>query len=701
MKYFLTLLIFLLIIKLNLFAQKRNNTWYFGDKIGINFNVNPPQVLNDGQLIYEEGGAILSDANGKMLFYSNGSTLLNEKHAVVKNGIGLLGDLSSTNNAILVPMPNSDTLFYLFTVGAADRPNKGLRYNIVNKNGDNGNGEIIQKNIQLLANCYEKLAITHHCNGIDFWVVVKEFNSNKYYTYLLTKAGINTTPIISSGAVIIDKFQNNSIGVLKFSINGKKIAAAHSFENNVVELSDFDNTTGVLSNSIFFKPSSTVTQIPYAGVYSVEFSPNANLLYVSFNAEADGAGQIYQFDITTNNEVIISNSKQLISSTSGGFSSGLQIAANGKIYHCVVSNTNYLSAINNPNNYGLSCGYTSQGIFLGNDGASKLKLGLPSLVQSYFDPSLLSYVIQSNNRLCTDKTVSFVINTTFGTDSIKWDFGDNNFSSTPNPSHTYLNEGLYNVSMKAYSTRCGIVKEDISTLKILIADNNDFLDDSVGICDTVTAKLIPKKLINGANYLWNTGETTPEIEVKSTGKYWLNVTSNDCTLAADTVTIFQKPKPLVNVGKDTSVCTTQPILLSTFFYNNATYSWNTGETSNQIKINKSGVYSVSVTQGCKVTDTINVLSGDCDVFIPSAFTPNHDTYNETFGLATEVGLQYFSMHIFNKWGQLIFTSNDIGKKWDGTFKGKDVPNGTYVWSVNYVTRKGKKAYEQGSVVLIR
>ncbi len=388
MKLLLTILSYLLIFKCNLFAQKRNNIWYFGDKIGINFNINPPQVLDDGQLIYDEGGTVLSDANGKLLFYSNGSVLLNDKHTVVKNGSGLLGDLSSTNNASLVPMPNNDTLFYLFTVGAADRPNRGLRYNIINKNGDNGNGEIVLKNIQLLANCYEKLAITHHCNGVDFWVVVKEFNSNKYYTYLLSKEGINTTPIVSTGVVTINQFQNNAIGTLKFSIDGKKIAAAHSYENNLVELADFDNTTGVLSNSIFFKPALTATQIPYAGVYAVEFSPNANLLYVSYNAETDGDGQLYQFDITSHNAATIYNSKQLISSSAGNFSAGLQIANDGKIYYCV-SNANYLATINNPNNYGLSCGYNVQGIFLGNNGSNKLKLGLPTLVQSYFDPSLI------------------------------------------------------------------------------------------------------------------------------------------------------------------------------------------------------------------------------------------------------------------------------------------------------------------------
>jgi len=59
------------------------------------------------------------------------------------------------------------------------------------------------------------------------------------------------------------------------------------------------------------------------------------------------------------------------------------------------------------------------------------------------------------------------------------------------------------------------------------------------------------------------------------------------------------------------------------------------------------------------------------------------------------------MQIFSKWGQLIFNSNDITKKWDGTFKGKKMPNGSYLWMLNYVNQKSKKIYQQGTIMLIR
>ena len=132
------------------------------------------------------------------------------------------------------------------------------------------------------------------------------------------------------------------------------------------------------------------------------------------------------------------------------------------------------------------------------------------------------------------------------------------------------------------------------------------------------------------------------------------------------------------------------------------YLWSTGETTPTILVNQTGNYYVTVAQNlCEASDTIGVVPGDCDVYIPSAFTPNNDNVNETFGVIDNVAVQYFSMQIFNKWGQLIFTSNDVTKKWNGTFKGKDVTNGAYFWMLTYVNRRGKKIYEQGTVLLIR
>ncbi len=96
-----------------------------------------------------EGCATISDHNGKLLFYTNGQRITSRRHTLMKNGDNILGDLSSTDNAIAVPAPDNDSIYYLFTIGAAYRPNKGFRYSVINMKRDDGFGEVVDKNVLL------------------------------------------------------------------------------------------------------------------------------------------------------------------------------------------------------------------------------------------------------------------------------------------------------------------------------------------------------------------------------------------------------------------------------------------------------------------------------------------------------------------------------------------------------------------------
>ena len=158
---------------------------------------------------------------------------------------------------------------------------------------------------------------------------------------------------------------------------------------------------------------------------------------------------------------------------------------------------------------------------------------------------------------------------------------------------------------------------------------------------------------------------------------------NGCKIR-DSIKFISVPKPTVSLGLDTSVCRYKPVILKTVTANYDSYLWSTGEITPSIQVNQIGMYHITVSKNsCEAVDTIQVLPGDCDVYIPSAFTPNNDNLNETFGVIDNTTLQYFSLQIYSKWGQLIFSSNDVTKKWDGTFKGKKMPNGSYVWLLNY------------------
>jgi gliding motility-associated-like protein len=95
-----------------------------------------------------------------------------------------------------------------------------------------------------------------------------------------------------------------------------------------------------------------------------------------------------------------------------------------------------------------------------------------------------------------------------------------------------------------------------------------------------------------------------------------------------------------------------------------------------------------------------VFAGDCDMFVPNAFTPNNDGTNDYFGVAGIVAVQNFSMKIYDRYGQVIFSTNDIAGKWDGRFKGKAMPVGAYPWSIIYINSKGYTKWLKGTVLIL-
>jgi gliding motility-associated-like protein len=107
--------------------------------------------------------------------------------------------------------------------------------------------------------------------------------------------------------------------------------------------------------------------------------------------------------------------------------------------------------------------------------------------------------------------------------------------------------------------------------------------------------------------------------------------------------------------------------------------------------------------GCKDTAIrqIDVLKS-CYIAVPSAFTPNGDGLNDYLYPLNAFKADNMEFRIFNRWGQLLFTSKDWLSKWDGTVNGHPQPSGAYVWYLQYTDRDtGKKFFQKGSSLLIR
>ena len=610
------------------------------------------------------------------------------------NGNNLMGDLSSTNNALIVPLPGNDSIYYLFTIGAQNQLAKGLRYSIINMKGDLGYGAVEQKNILIEGETYEKIAAVKHCNKKDVWIVIRKWNTDEYHSYLVDPAGIAAAPVISHTGVIA----TNPIGTLKFSSDGKKLVAVYSFENNVIELMHFDNSTGALTNAINFQPYPvTFADELFIHSYGAEFSPNTNILYISSNTSDLEPSTLFQFDISSGDATTILASKQVISQTTPWYAGGLQMAPDQKIYMSNWKDTS-LSVIGNPDIYGPGCNFSYNKIFFGIKNSTPLQFDLPTFIQSYFDPGSNPYdFLRSGN--CINPDVSFRINRLAGIDSVKWDFGDGQISRSTTPIHHFSGPGYYDVNLIVYKIDCSALNDSI-THRIWVADSTDFLGADTGSCSVPTLQL-GVDAITDAAYLWNTSEVTNKITVNVFGSYWLEIAQQGCKIS-DSVNVISKPKPVADIGKDTSVCLDKPVVLHAGNASANTYLWNTGATTPAITVNHAGTYYVAVTgNSCVVSDTVLVYWGDCDVFVPSAFTPNGDGVNDNFGVAGGFAARQFFMQVFDRWGNTVFITSNNTQKWDGSFKGKKVPGGAYAWIISYTNIRGDKASLRGTVLLIR
>lgn len=274
MKKFALLPVLLLILVSCISVVAQLNTsryWYFGNSAGLDFFSTPPSVLTSSSMNAFEGTASIADASGALQLYTNGNIVWDRTNTPMPSGNGLNGDGAATQTTIVIPKPQNQGIYYVFTVDTNGGP-RGLCYSEVDMSLNGGNGDVTVKNIQLATPVTEKLTAIRHANGIDAWVLVHGWNNDQFYAFLVTSTGISTSPVTSAIGSIHGGLFSNSHGYLKASPDAKKVALAIRGDKKL-EFFDFNNITGQLSNPI----SKTYS----FQIYGVEFSANNNLLYVT------------------------------------------------------------------------------------------------------------------------------------------------------------------------------------------------------------------------------------------------------------------------------------------------------------------------------------------------------------------------------------------------------------------------------------
>ena len=357
------------------YSQKEAYNWNFGIGAALTFNTSDidPVFVPNSKLSNWEGCTTMSDENGNLLFYSNGSSIWNKENNIMDNGSGLLGNNSATHSCVSFKKPGSTNQYYIFTVDAVESNRYGFNYSIIDISQNGGLGKVIQKNIKVHPKPVEKLLVIPHSNQNDYWVIVHLWENNEYLAYLVDNNGVNSTPVVSRGTLLSPRITGHAI---KASLDGLKIASAHSFAK-VIELYDFDATTGKMTLT------HNLQHEYFDWPYGVEFSPDKTRLYASLFSPC----RLVQLDLTQNSENAIVNSMVELGyhKTATFYYGSLQLAPNGKMY-VAKDGTSTLGVIKKPNELGNDCEYSDIGFNLLN--GSKSGLGLPTFVQTFINPQI-------------------------------------------------------------------------------------------------------------------------------------------------------------------------------------------------------------------------------------------------------------------------------------------------------------------------
>lgn len=206
----------------------------------------------------------------------------------------------------------------------------------------------------------------------------------------------------------------------------------------------------------------------------------------------------------------------------------------------------------------------------------------------------------------------------------------------------------------------------------------------------------------GDTYRWQDGSSNRFLSVTQAGQYWVEV-SDSCGSVDDTINVTYVFPPMVDLGKDTAICLGNTIVLNAS-YLSSTYRWQDNSNASFYTVSTPGTYWVEVSiAGCVDSDTIHVSIDSClhELNIPNVFSPDGDGINELFS-ATVKGIAEVHTVIYNRWGQLIFETNNPSIDWDGlTSSGKPASEGVYFWLMTYTDPDGTIKEINGHLTLFR
>ena len=658
--------------------------WYFGTNSSVSFSTGIAVAQNPSSINTDEMSAAVSDNTGSLLFYTNGKSVWNNTHAPMTNGNNTLngspnGGTSTSQGVLIVPRPGTANHYYIYTHSDVNTPMNilGLSQYEVDMGTPAGivTSTVPVNPAQNYANEEPVIAVPH-CNGTDYWVIVKPKNNtqpglispgplatiNQYLaSYLVTNSGINNTPVLSVSAPFtpsVGYIPSSNDGIAQMAISpDKKIFCIADMTAASGYLYYFDCATGLFNY---------LATLPGIDGYGVAFSANSRVLYAKSNFK------IRQYDLSNISQCQSNPPFVAIPMIPPGYTTpmftygSLQLGPDGRVYvgrpGFFASPQKFLGVINFPNMINTSatsneCGYNFSGVPLLSSQSCRLDLPNDIVGQSGAVPDEFSFCIKNCGQACF---TSLGCGTNFS-----WDFGDGYTASGTNtvipagtnagttsgnfeyPCHTYATPGTYTVSLSVDGHTAVT-----HTLNI-----------SLPAAPLITGPLCPVTGVQesyygpaGFTYSWtatNASPTTGNAQTFNTtwitlpASLTLTVTdpNNGCS-ATSTVAIAPSSSGTITISPSTStICagSTQTLCAS----GTSTYTWSTGSNSTCITVTPTTTTVYTVTGGSGTcgtatatatvsvvpkpnicltptlsmcSNTCNVLNGICDGDDPTALS---------------------------------------------------------------------------------
>lgn len=315
-----------------------------------------------------------------------------------------------------------------------------------------------------------------------------------------------------------------------------------------------------------------------------------------------------------------------------------------------------------------------------------------------------------------------------------WNFADGYTSTDIEPFHIYASPDLYNVVLTV-TTNHGCQNDQTNVVEIYPLPDVNFIADPPQGCAPLHVQFIDQSTIPSpymlSTWKWTLGADSltanvpspsiiynPELDPMDVAQYGIDLivtSTNGCVsdlTKPDYVTVYPKPvakfavnpevRNIVNPKFEMTDLSTENVTNWDWSFGDGTYSSEQNPTHHYQAIGTYGIGLIVETQfGCQDTMGLEVKVEPIYTFyIPNSFTPDADGINDDF-FGTGEGFDSYSMYIYDRWGELIFESNDPEYHWDGTYKGKQVQQGTYPYRFYLIDWQGDDHEYIGAVTLHR